>query len=95
MNIDKKVVNCNSDLYSEKVNHYMDKVQRQLYDIIEGNKSAEEVFYAENQNLSPNDLLSTLPGKTETLRILTKLMRELIEKKEGKISILEVGTRDT
>ena len=86
---------CNSDLYSEKVNHYMDKVQRQLYDIIEGNKSAEEVFYAENQNLSPNDLLSTLPGKTETLRILTKLMRELIEKKEGKISILEVGTRDT
>ena len=73
----------------------MDKVQRQLYDIIEGNKSAEEVFYAENQNLSPNDLLSTLPGKTETLRILTKLMRELIEKKEGKISILEVGTRDT
>lgn len=95
MNIDKKVVNCNSDLYSEKVNHYMDKVQRQLYDIIEGNKSAEEVFYAENQNLSPNDLLSTLPGKTETLRILKKLMRELIEKKEGKISILEVGTRDT
>ncbi|CVI64915.1 Phenyloxazoline synthase MbtB [Clostridiales bacterium CHKCI001] len=94
LNDDGNINSFDNNSNKQKIDVYMDKLQMQLSNVIQGDKEAEDVFYAENQNLSPNDLLATLPGKEETLEVLAELIGKIVEGKEDEINILEVGTRD-
>ncbi|NFA58889.1 amino acid adenylation domain-containing protein [Clostridium sporogenes] len=91
-NVDEIQVEMNTDL--KKIDSYIDRLKPYLPELLQGIKNPIEVYYAENKELSPNNLLEQLPGIEDTTNALINQIQKLLENSHEKIRILEVGTRD-
>ncbi len=78
----------------ELLNSYLKTLEKFVPEIIEGNKNPIDVYYEEKNKLSPNDLLTALPGKNESLNALIFKLKNIISASKEKIRILEFSTRD-
>ncbi len=76
------------------VEAYFDEIKPYIPDIISGSKDAAELFYDPDKKLSPNSLLSRLPGSDEIADVLAEKIADVIAAYGRKVNIIETGARD-
>lgn len=91
-NVDEIQIEMNIDL--NKIDLYIERLKPYLPELLQGSKDPIEVYYAENKELSPNNLLECLPGSESTTNVLINQIQKLLKSSLEKVRILEVGTRD-
>lgn len=81
---------------SGKLEDYFSTLKTQAAALLRGEVNAIEVFYKDDQRLSPNVLLQKLPGHKENLEIFLSYLKRIAEvsAESGPVKIMEVGTRD-
>lgn len=79
---------------TNKIDAYISKLKPYLQEVLQGQKEPIEVYYAENKELSPNNLLDRLSGIEATTDIVINQINNVIKSSKEKIRILEIGTRD-
>ncbi len=67
-------------------------IQKALPDILVGKSNELQIFYDDQQELTPNSFIKMIPGETELLDNLCETLSEI--KSEKPLKILEVATRD-
>lgn len=77
------------------VGAYFDEIKPYIPEIISGGKDAAELFYDHDKKLSPNSLLSRLPGSDEITAVLADRIAAATGAYGRKVNILEIGARDT
>lgn len=77
-----------------KLDLYIDKLKPYLLDLLQGTKNPIEVYYAEDKNLSPSNLLDQVSAYEDTINIIIDGINKLIDESKEKVNILELGTRD-
>ena len=73
---------------------YFEHLKPHLPAILQGNVEPINVYYAENENLTPNDLLRQMPGTEESVALFLSRIKALVKTSRKCIRILETGTRD-
>lgn len=74
---------------------YLEEINKNSMEILKGEKNPLEVFYSEDKDLSPKNLISSIQKDSNDKFINTIEMAIEGFEKEKKIKILEIGSRDT
>ena len=78
-----------------KICEYTTNLTAELTDVLTGNKEAIEVFYADDNKFSINELCENLIGYDESLESIFKSLKNLVTINQGKkLKILEFATRN-
>lgn len=77
-----------------KIDDYLNRLRPYLPAILQGREKPINVYYAENSELTPNDLLEQLLGTEETVNVFVSRIKALAGTYPNCIRILETGTRD-
>lgn len=91
---DVEEVNFENNDNLNKINSYISRLKPYLSELLQGVKEPIEVYYAENEELSPNNLLDQLSGIEGTTNVVINQVNNVINASNEKIRILEIGTRD-
>lgn len=80
---------------AEGIERYLGRLKPHLPALLQGQKRPADIYYVENENLTPNDLLAQLPEMESAVRLLVSKIRAVLDQSEGKrVRILEYGTRN-
>lgn len=85
------------DGYSQGLCSYLERLQHYLIPLLRGQVNPFDVFFHEDLQLTPQDLLETLPGFTERNMVAKTLIEIILRNKStsNPVRVLELGARSS